>query len=148
MAHYRAPARSPAGTIRAVKLCLPRSRWPLWVFAAALLLKSAMPLLAGVSAQVQGKALGEVCTVYGVAQARLSADGHAPASDAPTDHGGAPCALTALATPAAFEPASPGVVVDAPAWRRLIARGPLSPTVADACAAWAAQLLHGPPARA
>ncbi len=41
-------------------------RWALWLFVAALLLKSAMPLLANASAKMQGKALVEVCTVYGV----------------------------------------------------------------------------------
>ena len=53
-------ARGLAGTIAPVQ-CPPSSslRWALWVFAAALLLKAAMPMLASASAQAQGKAVVE-----------------------------------------------------------------------------------------
>jgi hypothetical protein len=37
-----------------------------WVFVAALLLKSAVPMLASAAADLQGKALAEICDVYGV----------------------------------------------------------------------------------
>jgi hypothetical protein len=121
--------------------------WALWLFAAALLLKSAMPFLASVSAQMQGKALVEVCTVYGVSLVPAAGDNPAPtpATDQAGDHARDHCALsalTALATPA---PASltPMAVAPRPATSppaRQLDRAP------DATAAWAARLEHGPPA--
>lgn len=63
------------------------SRWALWVFAAALLLKAAMPLLATLSAHVQGKAVAEVCSVSGVATVPLSGDGQPLASSLDTHAG-------------------------------------------------------------
>jgi hypothetical protein len=71
-----------------MKLRHPSSRWALWVFAAALLLKSAMPWLASASAQLQGKTLVEVCTVYGVALVPQSGHATDPAPDHPPDHAG------------------------------------------------------------
>ena len=123
----------------------PSSRWALWVFAAALLLKSAMPWLASASAQMQGKTLMEVCTVYGVSlQPLAGADGHEPAPDHPSDHGGEQCALTALTalaqlTPPAFAPA-PALLRDAAP-----PRAHPSSQAPDASANWAARLEHGPP---
>jgi hypothetical protein len=120
-------------------------RWAHWVLAFALLLKAAVPLLAAVSAQAQGRALVEVCTVYGVATVDPGRD--PVPDDAPaTAHGSTPCALGAVvaleAPPAvAAGQASPlrgGPVLHA---GRVVAHGPH-----DAMAAWAARLHHAPPA--
>ena len=50
---------------------MPRRRLPfrltVWAFAGALLLKAAVPMLASVAAGLQGKAVAEVCALYGVA---------------------------------------------------------------------------------
>jgi hypothetical protein len=125
----------------------PSSRWALWVFAAALLLKSAMPFLASASAQLQGKTLVEVCTVYGVSLVPLGGDSHEPAPDDGLAHGSEHCALTALtalATPEApaFEvAAAPARETDAP-------RAHPSSQAPDACATWVARLKHGPPSLA
>lgn len=122
----------------------PSSRWALWVFAAALLLKSAMPWLAGASAQIQGKTLVEVCTVYGVALVTQGDNGHAPAPDHAADRGGDHCALTALAALASADPPalaatpSPGSTASP-----LPLRAEAPPR--DASAAWVARLKHGPP---
>lgn len=121
-------------------------RWALWAFAAALLLKSAMPWLASVSADMQGKALVEVCTVYGVSLKPLGGGGDAsqPAHEQAADHNDEQCALTvfaAMATPGSLP------VMSAVADLRVN-----SPPVAfasvlapDPAAAWAARLRHGPP---
>lgn len=121
--------------------------WALWVFVAALLMKSAMPLLADASARMQGKQLVEVCTVYGVSLVPLGGgnDPPAPAHDAggAGDHC-ALTALTALATPATptVPDAGPRLQAALPPPLRSASRPP------DACAAWVARLHHGPPARA
>ena len=49
------------------------SRLTSWVFVAALLLKSAVPLLASAAAGLQGRATAEVCDVYGVDTSMLGA---------------------------------------------------------------------------
>ena len=125
----------------------PSQRWALWVFAAALLLKSAMPWLASASAQMQGRALVEVCTVYGVSlQPQAGTGEHAPASDhGSSEHGSEHCALTALAALAPIEPAA---FAPAPALLRESARPLAHPSsqAPDACATWVARLKHGPPA--
>jgi hypothetical protein len=54
------------------------------LLAATLALKAFVPLLAAVSAQMQGKAVGDVCSVYGV---RLAAAAPALAVPAPHHHG-------------------------------------------------------------
>ena len=60
-------ALAPWVKIEFVKIRQPSAnRWALWAFAMALLLKAAMPLIATASAELQGKTLVEVCTVYGV----------------------------------------------------------------------------------
>jgi hypothetical protein len=144
MRHYRLPGSHRWGTIPAVKLRHPSSRWALWVFAAALLLKAAMPMLASASAHVQGKAVVEVCTVYGVSLVALDAQDPAPAPDHLADHGDQHCALnalTALIEPPAGAPAAlpaPLPAESAP----LVREAPLAP---DASAAWVARLKHGPP---
>jgi hypothetical protein len=121
----------------------PASRWALWAFALALLLKAAVPLLAAASAHAQGKSLVEVCTVYGVATVELGAEDSTPRPDpAPTHHGehcalGAAIALGALAAPlVALVGVEP--VGAAPSLRR-------ASQAPDACATWAARLRHGPP---
>ena len=127
----------------------PSSRWAFWVFAAALLLKAAMPMLASASAHVQGKAVVEVCTVYGVSLVALDGQDQAPApaTDHLAAHGDQHCALSALT--ALIEPhvgmrlALPAPLPIEPARRALA-----PPLAADASAAWIAQLKHGPPALA
>lgn len=122
----------------------PSSRWALWVFAAALLLKSAMPWLASASAQMQGKTLVEVCTVYGVSLVPQGDNGHAPAPDHASDRGGDHCALTALAALASADPpdltAAPAPALAAVPMPRRATSPPR-----DASAAWVARLQHGPP---
>jgi hypothetical protein len=139
-----AAPRHACGTIAAMTTRLAAPRWAFWALVFALLLKGAVPLLAAASAQVQGRTLVEVCTVYGVATVDLGAEDH---DDAPiAAHAGGACVLAtvvAFAVPAAgatalMSPSSrdggPAVVPDA---ARIVAP--------DADAAWAARLRHGPP---
>jgi hypothetical protein len=125
----------------------PSSRWALWVFAAALLLKAAMPMLASASAHVQGKAVVEVCTVYGVSLVALDGQDPAPVPDHLAGHGAQHCTLSALTalieppTGAAMALPAPLPAEPAPA----VQARPLAP---DASAAWVARLKHGPPALA
>jgi len=123
----------------------PASRWAAWAFALALLLKAAVPMLASVSAQVQGKTLVEVCTVYGVATVALDDSGEP--KPVPADHAGAHgsehCALSAVLAFAAPEPApviAPAAAGQAP--ERSVRAGV---PAADAEADWIARLKHGPP---
>jgi hypothetical protein len=119
-------------------------RWALWAFAMALLLKAAMPLLATASAELQGKTLVEVCTVYGVSLVPLESPGQQPAPEPMAQHGGEHCVLTALAALAAPEPPVPGVA--AAPQRETVAPGAHPSSQApDACATWVARLKHGPP---
>jgi hypothetical protein len=130
-----------------VKFSKPTSRWALWVFAAALLLKAAMPLLANASAQMQGKTLVEVCTVYGVSLVPLGGDGGEPSSDHAPTHGSDHCALTALT--ALATPESPTFDAVAATTREVAApRAHRTTPAPDACATWVARLQHGPPALA
>lgn len=122
------------------------TRWALWAFAAALLLKAAMPLLASTSAQAQGKALVEVCTVYGVALVPLDG-GDPPPSDPAGGHAADHCVLTALATLAGGDPPATAVVGAAYAPAAPPQAGP-PVTRRDASAAWVALRKHGPPATA
>ena len=130
-----------------MKLRHPPSRWAslsIWVFAAALLLKSAMPWLASASALMQGKTLVEVCTVYGVSLVAQGGKADEPAPDHPSDHGSEHCALTALT---ALAQAAPPVVASIPALLRDASppRAHPSSQAPDACATWVARLKHGPP---
>ncbi len=130
-----------------MKLRQPSSRWALWAFAAALLLQSAMPWLASASAQLQGRTLVEVCTVYGVAlvQPGPGATGSADEpADHPSAHTGTDCALTALAALALVDPP---LLVPLPALRRETVSSPAhaSSLACDACARWVTRLQHGPP---
>jgi hypothetical protein len=115
--------------------------WAAWAFALALLLKAAMPMLASGSAHLQGKALVEVCTVYGVATLDPDAGdaGHEPATGHASDH----CALSGLTALAGVTlPTSILPAQHAPAGRQPLADA--APT-ADRCAAWMARLKHAPP---
>ena len=118
------------------------SRWTPWVLAAALLLRAAMPWLASASAEMQGKALVEVCTVYGVSTVALDAGDHPQHAAA---HHGDLCALTALGALASVAANAPAL---APSRAR--AAAPLTarrtPPARDACATWVARRKHGPPA--
>ena len=49
------------------------SRLTSCLFVAALLLKSAVPMLASAAAGLQGRATAEVCDVYGVDMSKLAA---------------------------------------------------------------------------
>ena len=120
------------------------TRFALWLAMCALLLKAAVPMLASASAQVQGKTLVEVCTVYGVATVALDDQESQPLPEHAQAHSGDHCALTALMAFAAPE-AQPLAVPGA----RPTAAPPLSHPSAqapDACATWVARLKHGPPA--
>jgi hypothetical protein len=64
------------------------ARIALWAAVCALLLKSAVPLLASVAAMASGQAVGDVCPVYGVVLASSSAGGIANGSI--HRHAGAP----------------------------------------------------------
>ena len=111
-----------------------------------LLLKAAMPMLAGAAAQAQGKALVEVCTTYGVSLVPLDGQGdQTPASEHTIAHAGDHCALSALAALAA--PGSPELAVAGAPLREALGRRAHSSSPAhDACATWVARLKHGPPA--
>lgn len=122
---------------------LIRSRFALWLFACALLLKAAVPLLASASAEAQGKALVEVCTVYGVKTIVLDGE---PAPDHQATHAGDHCALSAVVALAAPQPASPAPAV-APGTPHLLPAAQPA-TAPDASARWRAQLKQGPPALA
>lgn len=122
----------------------PSSRWALWAFAAALLLKSAMPWLASASAEMQGKTLVEVCSVYGVALVPVGDEGGKPASDHGAAHGGEHCALSALTALAGTAP--PAVMLAAQGLHASpTPRAHPSSQAPDACATWVARLKHGPP---
>ncbi len=126
----------------------PTSRWALWAFAAALLLKSAMPWLASASAELRGVPLVEVCSVYGTLLVPVGGSPSAPASEHPANHLDAQCALTALAS---FAGVPPLLSANVPALPRGAAPRVSLPDAApahDACAAWAAQRQHGPPSLA
>jgi len=144
-----------------------------WLFVAALLLKSAVPMLASAAAGLQGRATAEVCDVYGVdtsmlgarsaetvtqhahhahhahqvegSAATASADG-APAHGPASRvaHGGDHCALSALAFALASD--APAVAARPATLEAVPAGGATAALVVDPAARWAAQLQHAPPA--
>ena len=121
-------------------------RWALWAFAAALLLKSAMPWLASVSAEMQGKALVEVCTVYGVKTIAIDGSGASePTPEGHASHGAEHCALGGLLVGGALEAPVSAPPLAASACTALATPVPPHPAPPDACAAWGARLKHGPP---
>ena len=106
------------------------SRLTLWLFAAALALKSAVPMLAVAAAGLQGKAVAEICDVYGVATvppaaiaarvvaiatAGTAADMHGPEAGGEHDHmhGRAPAHTPAHIHVPVAEPAHASVAVAA-----------------------------------
>jgi hypothetical protein len=144
------------------------SRLTLWAFAGALVLKSAVPMLAAAAAGLQGKAVAEICDVYGVdtstravravstmapvaamahhhghehMAASVQPRGEAPQSAPghhPVGHASDHCALNGMVAIATGD--APVLVVPAP-------RAPAGAAAAfDAVARWAARLEHGPPA--
>ncbi|MBC7993153.1 MAG: hypothetical protein H7Z15_07925 [Rhizobacter sp.] len=120
------------------------TRFALWLAMCALLLKAAVPMLASVSAQAQGKTLVEVCTVYGVATVAIDEPGSQPAPVHTPPHSGDHCTLTAqmaFAAPEAQPLAAPAVHRGA----STVLSHP-SPQAPDACATWVSRLKHGPPA--
>ena len=124
-------------------------RWAAWAFAFALLLKAAVPMLASASAHAQGKALAQVCTVYGVATVALDGplgEGAPARPDHARAHDQDHCVLTALLALAAFTPQAIGAALSSAAPRSLALRNPRSaPPAPDVCATWVARLKHGPP---
>jgi hypothetical protein len=113
-----------------------------------LLLKSAMPWLASVAAQSQGKDLVEICTEHGVRlMAAENAAKPSPAAQqlpsATNDH----CPLNGLSALASLPSTEIGPIPAA--WRQPAATLPREVVhVQDACATWAARLEHGPPSLA
>ena len=104
-------------------------------------------MLASASAHVQGKALAEVCTVYGVATVALDGQAPSPMPDHAGAHGGDHCTLTGLMALAAPEPQP--LVLPVPQQRAGLVRvSHPSPQAPDACATWVARLKHGPPVTA
>jgi predicted lipid-binding transport protein (Tim44 family) len=148
------------------------SRFLLWVAVCALLLKSAMPMLASTAAYAQGKPVAEICAVYGVAppaaatpdpsqraahaghDAQAAQVAHAAThaghsqqhgSHQATAHGAEHCALVALAAFAAGDTLSAVLPAATP-----VVRAPPLALVAihDASAKWFARMKQGPPVRA
>jgi len=130
-----------------VKFRQTSSRWALWLFAAALLLKAAMPLLASASAHAQGKAVVEVCTVYGVSLVALDGQDPAPATDHLVDHGAQHCSLSAL-TALIDPPGNAATPLPSPLPADGAPPAQARPLAPDASTVWAARLKHGPPVHA
>ncbi len=126
---------------------LPTSRWAVWAvwgFTLVLLLKAAVPLLATASAELQGKALAEVCTVYGVTTVALDGPDSGPQPEhGSAAHGGEHCTLTALMALCAPDVQAPAVPPSQRAASEHVVHP--SPQAPDACATWVARLKHGPP---
>jgi len=151
------------------------SRFTAWAVVCLLVLKAAVPMLAAGAAQARGIGVAEVCPIYGVALPFASQrhDAHGDAGHAGVhagageehpgigeeplglgDHGphghaaqpGDHCALAGLASLAATGAALPAVTPAGAAPPGSAASAGVS--FHDACAAWAARLRHGPPARA
>jgi hypothetical protein len=122
---------------------LRRSRWALWAFAMALLLKAGVPLLASAAAGVQGKSLVEVCTVYGVAT--VVVDDTTPDRRVPhalsTD---AACAL-AVTGGAAPPPCCAALITTATPRSAACIERDHDGYAPDANALWRSRLQHGPP---
>ena len=93
---------------------------------------------------MQGKALAEVCTVYGVVLVSQPDDRDEPPADHSDAHGDDHCALTALTALATAEPSlSTPLSPAAGSALGLAAQRP--PLAHDAEASWVARLKHGPP---
>ena len=131
-------------------VCVLRSTcegWPVLLLAALLLLKSAMPWLASLAAQAQGKDLVQICTEHGVKL--VAAENPAQQSPAPQLSSAANehCPLNGLC--ALASPPSTEIGPIPAAWRQPAATLQREVVhVQDACATWAARLEHGPPSLA
>jgi hypothetical protein len=79
MAHYRT-CRCDCRDNPGVHRHRAASRLTSWLFVAALLVKSAVPMLASAAAGLQGRATAEVCDVYGVDTSMLAARSRATAA--------------------------------------------------------------------
>ncbi len=121
-----------------------QNRWAAWAFALALVLKAAVPLLATASAQIQGKALAEVCTVYGVATVTVGNSESPPLHDGGPVHSGDHCTLGALVALSA--PAPQGAVAPQGQVAETTGQTVRAEFWPDVCATWVARLKHGPPA--
>ena len=155
----------------------PFSRLTVWAFVGALLLKSAVPMLASAAAAAQGKGVAEICDVYGVATAPRAAPAEASLDGAPHAHShshagaNAHAHLHADAHAPAPEGDGPGhrvshggdhcvltgmvaLATDPPALaprpggEAIVAvANAAAPAPPDAAARWASLLGHGPPRR-
>ena len=123
----------------------------LWLLAAVLVLKSAVPMLASMAAERQGVSFAEVCSVYGV---RLVAVPLADAPGAAADTGheapatahaaGEHCALgVLLAAPAPH--AVQTALAPAPAAQPAAWAPRRAPSAPDASQRWLIARLHAPP---
>jgi hypothetical protein len=149
------------------------SRLTVWLFAALLLAKGAVPFFATAAAQLHGKGVADICPIYGIAlPAAPAIDPHAghhhhhhashgddaaaphdgathDGGDGPLRHdtrGGDHCVLTALATFASETAAATSAPTSsATTISRVVASHEVLP--ADASARWASLLGHGPPHR-
>jgi hypothetical protein len=170
MAHYRARRAGPRRDNRPVQRLRAASRLTSWLFVFALLLKSAVPMLASAAAALQGRATADVCDVYGVDTSMLGArapmtgvehahhahhgearaviaSGHGAPAQGPAPrvaHGGDHCALSALAF--ALTSDAPAVAARAATVAPMPAGGATGASIVDPAARWAAQLQHAPPA--
>lgn len=118
-----------------------------WGLTWLLLLNAAVPMLARLAADLQGKAVGDVCALHGLPSAPHEHHDHhgdAPSDgDADLDPRLKHCPLAAL--PMLAAPATTGAHVVAPlAVAGSDAEWPES-LGHDAVAAWVARLKHGPP---
>ena len=152
-----------------------RSAWACLI-TVTLVFKSFVPLLAAASAQMQGKSVAEICSVYGVAlpsmqahvqQAHVhdasahamhhmagmetaAAGGATPADHHPADHAVHAqdhCALTGLAACAVFPATSLWAVAEWSDADRARAVGDAVEPLRDASASWLTSRLHAPPRR-
>jgi hypothetical protein len=136
-------SRTPFAQLRrqaALLLCL---------VCALTLFKAATPWLAAWSAQQQGVAMAEVCSVYGVRTVAVDAAPTTPAEHAPSsDHANEHCALAAVVAAAVSTPALSAVALHAPAAQALALNEADQLVPPDATRHWVAALKHGPPPRA
>lgn len=121
----------------------------LCLVCALTLFKAATPWLAAWSAQQQGLAMAEVCSVYGVRTVAADPAPADPADHAPDRaHAADHCALGAVVWAAVATPALPAVWLHTPAAKRL-ALGEVGVLVPpDATRHWVAARKHGPPLQA
>jgi hypothetical protein len=138
---------------------LPRmngSARAVWLFALAvlLLLKAAAPSFAAHAAKSQGRALVEVCTIYGVASRMMDGvPGAQPRSGFPepgqfanSSHSAdSTCALVALGVSAGPTAVPSGAECCAVAAHTRASRSAARACTPDAAARWAAARFHAPP---